>query len=208
MNEFLKQPLSIIEDNENNNDLMRLQERVKQGYLPQNRDEDYSDSYAPIRFDLGDVEDDYYEPRPTQSPAVNDIFALRPPASEEDIAKTVRLLAAAFPKLSPDTWALLSYRFAALGFSKEKLNYILHVALDTDELIKEYQYDRLSVPNFVSIKRPMKLYSYDEALRRPQEMAFVYSRLAGRTPCDITTIKEAEMSGLRWERFDKYPHNY
>lgn len=156
---------------------------------------------TPARFDLGWVEDDFDEPRPTRSPAVNDIFAFNPPAEDEDIAKTIRMLTGAFPNLSSDFWALLTNRFAELRFSKERLRYILHVALDTDRLINQYRYGRLTVADFTSITRPMTLYSFVEAEQRPGEMAYVYSHLDKPNLCDITTIEEAKLSGLHWIPF-------
>ena len=175
---------------------------LQQGLLRQETDEDYSESMRrTLQLDLGEIEDDFLEGRPTLSPACADIFAFHPKATEEDIASAIRKLAAAFPSLSPEFFGLLGNRFAELNFSRDRLKYIMHVALDTNQLTNQYRSGRLSIADFTSISRPMTKFSFPEAEKSPEDKAFVYCHLDKPNLCDITTIAEAKLSGLPWVPF-------
>ncbi len=154
-----------------------------------------------MAFDLGTTSDDFQEGRPTLSPVCKDLYALHPSATEGEIASAIRKLMASFPALPADFWGLLGNRLAELRFSRDRLRYMMHVALDTNQLINQYRYGRLCVADFTSIYRPMTMYSFAEAERHPQDKAFVFCHLYKPNLCEITTIEEAKSSGLRWEPF-------
>ena len=154
-----------------------------------------------MKLDLGEMEDDFLEGRPTLSPVCKDIHALHPTATGEDIALAIRKLMTSFPSQTPEFWGLLGNRIAELRFSRDRLKYMMHVALDTNQLMNQYRYGRLTIADITSISRPMTTYSFPEAEKNPYDKAYVYCHLDKPNLCEITTIEEAKSSGLRWEPF-------
>ena len=171
---------------------------AQRGLLPQESAKAYCSP-----FDIGWIEDDFPDGMPKMSPVCDDLYALHPSAEEADIATAISKLTIAFPNQSPEFWAILANRFAELHFSKERLKYILHIALDTDRLTNQYRYGRLTIGDFTSISRPLRTYSFLEAEREPLDKAYVYCNLEKPNLCQITTVEEAKMSGLKWIPFLK-----
>ena len=188
--------------NDNHNTSSIQQVLLQQGLLQREPEADCSKEVRrSVELDLGEMEDDFLEGRPTLSPVCKDIHALHPTATDEDIASATRKLIASFPSMPPEFWGLLGNRIAELRFSRDRLKYMMHVALDTNQLINQYRYGRLTIADFTSISRPMTTYSFPEAEKNPLDKAYVYCHLDKPNLCEITTIEEAKLSGLRWEPF-------
>lgn len=130
-----------------------------------------------------------------------DIFRAMPPATESDIVSAVRTLTACFPNMQPDFWALLTNRFAVLKFSRERLQHILHIAVDTDRLINQYRFNRLTVADFTSITISLQFYSYNEAMSNP-DLVWVFTDPTS-SKAKITTRREAEISGYKWKEIQR-----
>ena len=130
----------------------------------------------------------------------SDLYANKPAAERDEVASAIRTLTAAFPNVSGDFWALLSNRFRVLGYSRERLQYILHIAIDTDRLTNQYRYGRLTVADFTSITKPITYYSYIEALEN-EDLVLLYDMPDKPTFAHFATREEAKESGYRWEEF-------
>ena len=119
-----------------------------------------------------------------------------------EVAECVRQLSIAFPAMPTDFWVMLTQRFKALGFCRERLQYILHVAIDTDALINQYRYNRLCVADFTSITKPIESFSYSEAYEMYQNgrRDLVWINIAPKKSI-IVTKDAAEFAGYQYKLF-------
>lgn len=130
-----------------------------------------------------------------------DLFQALPPANESDIVNAIKTLTIAFPNMQPDFWALLTNRLKVLAFSRERLQYILHIAIDTNKLIQQYRFGRLTIADFTSITKQINFYSYNEALSN-LELVWVFTE-PNSTKAKITTRQEAIISGYKFEEIKR-----
>lgn len=74
-----------------------------------------------------------------------------------EVSDAVRELSIAFPNLDITFWSQLLLVFRKKGFCKERLDYIVDVALTTDRLVNQYRFNRLCIADFTSITEPLTI---------------------------------------------------
>lgn len=136
-----------------------------------------------------------------------DAFGLQPAADERYAANAAALLAAAFPSLDPQQSVLLYDTLSTSGFSKERIEYIIYIALRTDRLINQARYGKLCVADFMSITIPLESFSFEDAVTKYQDgrRDLVWVRHDRATKKEIIVAEsQAKYAQLPYKPFTPY----
>jgi len=103
--------------------------------------------------------------------------------------------------MAPDFWLLVQQAFIELGYSKQRIDYIVKKAITTDTLIAQYRYGNLSVPDIISITKPLEVIGYEDAMEMyrhgREDLVWIGDPRHG----SIVSRLDAEFACLKYRRF-------
>ena len=123
------------------------------------------------------------------------VFAAFPPAQDTDIKQWTAKMAAAFPNVRTEFWAVAVSYIRRDGLSRERLQYI------ADTLCRGWKYPTLQIADILSVDKQIKIWSYGEFVKEfKTDRVSGYCILADKGRDDriqFALTAEAERAGLK-----------